>query len=176
MSKLAACTLLFILYFFCASNFWAVQDVDNPSAEELYRMYQDSPRRHVDGSTSQFTSKSEFTTGANKVIKAMQNNRPFQTNFSGMPSHLLLPESYTDPEFGLPSQSLGCCRRDPTSPGRRAALLWYADRGKYPINSTKPRHPAASVPQAAQWAPFSSDGARGVKWPGAKELSFRLSS
>lgn len=115
---------------------WATSALaeDNPDANALFAQRQQSiTSRKVSFSPN----KADFLAGANEVIDAMKNKRAVQTTFAGLPAK---PPPYIDEQFGIEMRATGCMldtKIETVNMGRRAALLWYAERGSYPVNSTK---------------------------------------
>ncbi len=141
---------LAIITFVFAAAAWAEDPVD------AYALFDQFQNRKIKWKSRSFTNKADFVAGANEVIDAMKNNLPVHTTFSGLPSH---PRPWIDQEFGIEMNSLGCggdSFAETINMGRRAALLWYADRGAYPVNSTKPRKPLDAVPKKG-WKPLVDD-------------------
>lgn len=143
---------------------------DNPDANALFDQYQ---HRKVNRESSFFTNKADFVTGATEVINAMKNKQAVHTTFAGLPAK---PPPYIDPEFGIEMQAIGCVinpQSETKSIGRRAALLWYADRGEYPVNSTKPHKPLDKVPKTS-WSPLVDNKASRTEITGLTGTSLLL--
>ncbi len=152
---------------------------DNPDANALFEQHQRQYSKAVPGLApipipSFFTNKADFIAGANEVIDAMKNKREVHTTFAGLPAK---PPPYIDEQFGIEMRAIGCMinpQSETKSMGRRAALLWYVNRGSYPINSSKPRVPLDKVPKTG-WAPLSDNKDLRTEIPGLAGTSLILS-
>lgn len=161
-------TILFaaMLGFTCASIAWAE---GNPDPNVLFDQY----KNRQDQKPSFFTNKADFVAGADEVIDAMKNKKEVRTSFAGLPAK---PPPYIDEQFGIQMNATGCVINPPLETknmGRRAALLWYADRGEYPVNSTKPHKPLDKVPRTT-WSPLTDNKELRTEIRGSKDASLVL--
>lgn len=123
---------------------------ERPDARALYiASLQNAFRMH-----GEVTPSAPFLEGVQEVVEALEQGKPITLTAHGYAGEF----SDFNREYGLPQRNLGCevtdVRPFRKNVGMRAALDWYAARGKYPANSLKAQI-GKNVPTQLEWNPLA---------------------